>query len=162
MQLLYVNPTGANPVGTVYTDERKAEIYRLAQRYDFLILEDDAYCFLHFLEQQPRSFLSLDDEGRVLRLDSFSKFMSAGLRLGVVTAPRQLVRLLELHVASTTLHASSLSQVTKEDRGVGRKVFGGVGRRGSGLREKWVIFVPMEFDDTGEMMCCSARFQTIN
>ncbi|XP_058806903.1 kynurenine/alpha-aminoadipate aminotransferase, mitochondrial-like isoform X2 [Phymastichus coffea] len=110
-KLLYVNPTGANPDGTCYSYERKQQIYRLAQRYDFLILEDDAYYFLHFLDQQPKSFLSLDVDGRVLRLDSFSKIMSSGLRLGVVTAPRPLLDKMTLHMQVSTLHPSALSQV---------------------------------------------------
>ncbi|OXU18971.1 hypothetical protein TSAR_007721 [Trichomalopsis sarcophagae] len=110
-KFLYVNPTGANPVGTVYSNERKEEIYKLAQKYDFLILEDDAYYFLHFLDEQPRSFLSLDVDGRVLRLDSFSKILSAGIRLGVVTGPKPLLQKIGLHLACSTLHPSSLSQV---------------------------------------------------
>ncbi|XP_014227830.1 kynurenine/alpha-aminoadipate aminotransferase, mitochondrial-like [Trichogramma pretiosum] len=110
-KLLYVNPTGANPVGTVYSTERKRKIYELACRYDFIIIEDDAYFFLHFLEEQPKSFFSMDVQGRVVRLDSFSKFMSAGLRLGVVTGPKAFMDKLNLHKASTTLHPASLSQV---------------------------------------------------
>lgn len=57
------------------------------------------------------SFLSLDKEGRVLRLDSVSKVLSSGLRLGYLTGPSQIVKQVELHVQTTTMHASSLSQV---------------------------------------------------
>ena len=35
----------------------------------------------------PRSYLSLDTDGRVVRLDSFAKFVSPGLRVGFVSAP---------------------------------------------------------------------------
>lgn len=45
-----MNPTGANPTGTTLTTERKRELYKLAQEYDLIILEDDAYFYLHFLE----------------------------------------------------------------------------------------------------------------
>ena len=98
-------------MGIVFSNERKREIYKLAQRYDFLILEDDAYFFLHFLDEQPRSFLSMDEDGRVVRIDSFSKFLSAGLRLGTVTGPKPIIAKLHLHVVTTTIHPSSLSQV---------------------------------------------------
>ncbi|KAJ8676210.1 hypothetical protein QAD02_011996 [Eretmocerus hayati] len=109
--VLYVNPTGSNPVGNVYSHERKVEIYKLAQKYDFLIMEDDPYIFMHFLNKQPQSLLSMDVDGRVLRLDSFSKLMSSGLRLGMVTAPKPIIERLQLHVQSSTIHPSSLSQV---------------------------------------------------
>ncbi|XP_033217726.1 kynurenine/alpha-aminoadipate aminotransferase, mitochondrial-like isoform X2 [Belonocnema kinseyi] len=110
-KFLYVNPTGANPTGTVLPEERKKHIYKLAQKYNFLILEDDAYYFLHFMKNQPVSFLSLDTDGRVIRFDSFSKIFSAGLRLGVVTAHKDILEKLSYHVQCSTIHASTLSQV---------------------------------------------------
>ncbi|XP_012279610.1 kynurenine/alpha-aminoadipate aminotransferase, mitochondrial [Orussus abietinus] len=110
-KVLYVNPTGSNPTGAVLSDERRLKVYELAQKYNFLIVEDDAYYFVHFLDKNPTSFLSIDTDGRVLRLDSFSKIMSAGLRLGVVTANKDIVRKLILSVESNIMHASSLSQV---------------------------------------------------
>lgn len=110
-QFLYVNPIGANPTGTVLPEERKKYIYKLAQKYNFLILEDDAYYFVHFMKKQPLSFLSLDVDGRVIRFDSFSKIFSAGLRLGVVTAHKDILEKLSYHVQCSTIHASSLSQV---------------------------------------------------
>lgn len=47
---MYLNPTGANPTGTTLTTERKRQLYKLAQKYDMIILEDDAYYQLHFLK----------------------------------------------------------------------------------------------------------------
>jgi DNA-binding transcriptional MocR family regulator len=37
------------------------------------------------------SFLSLDVDGRVIRTDSFSKVLSAGLRVGLLSGPAPLV-----------------------------------------------------------------------
>ncbi|XP_043273669.1 kynurenine/alpha-aminoadipate aminotransferase, mitochondrial-like [Venturia canescens] len=110
-KLLYVNPTGANPTGTVLTYERKVRIYELAKKYDFLIIEDDPYYFLHFMDKLPLSFLSIDTEGRVIRLDSFSKVISAGVRLGAVTARKEILDKLTMNVENSVLHASSLSQM---------------------------------------------------
>lgn len=110
-KLLYVNPTVANPTGTTLPLERKIQIYRLACVYNFLILEDDPYYYVNFLEENPSSFLSLDTEGRVLRFDSFSKILSSGLRVGFVTGPKELLRRIELQIQTSTMHASSLSQV---------------------------------------------------
>lgn len=106
-----MNPTGANPTGIVYSIERKEEIYKLAQKYDFLIVEDDACYFIHFLDQVPKSFFSMDTDGRVIRLDSFSKMMSGGIRLGIVTAPKPVIEKLKNHMSSSNVHTSALSQV---------------------------------------------------
>lgn len=110
-KLLYMNPTGSNPTGTTMPAERRKEIYDICCKYNILILEDDAYCFMHYLEQNPPSFISLDTEGRVVRFDSLSKVVSSGLRVGWVTAPKQLAAHIELHIQSSYLHSSTLSQV---------------------------------------------------
>lgn len=108
---IYINPTASNPTGVTMPLERRKEIYQICCKYNLIILEDDAYYFLHFLDEQPVSFLSLDTEGRVIRFDSFSKVITSGLRVGWLTGPKQLVQTIELHIQSSYLHSSSLSQV---------------------------------------------------
>ncbi|KAK2183051.1 hypothetical protein NP493_325g01000 [Ridgeia piscesae] len=110
-KFMYINPTGSNPTGTTMSLERKREIYQLAREYDLLILEDDPYYFIQFSEMRIPSFLSIDTDGRVIRFDSFSKMLSAGLRVGYVTGPGPLVEKLQFHIMSSIFHASSLSQV---------------------------------------------------
>nr|XP_027232239.1 kynurenine/alpha-aminoadipate aminotransferase, mitochondrial-like [Penaeus vannamei] len=111
IKYMYINPSGSNPSGTTLSEARRREIYALACEYDFLILEDDPYYFLQFIDDFPPSFLSLDTEGRVLRFDSFSKTVSAGLRVGYVTGPEFLVEKISQHIMATVMGGSSLSQV---------------------------------------------------
>ena len=47
-KLLYLIPNGGNPTGHGLTENRKRDIYRLAQKYNLLILEDDPYYYLQF------------------------------------------------------------------------------------------------------------------
>ena len=103
-KFLYINPTGANPTGTILSEERRKEIYELASEHDLLILEDDPYYFLQFTGKRPSSFLSIDVEGRVLRFDSFSKVLSSGVRLGFVTGPQPLVDRIVLHMQVIRIH----------------------------------------------------------
>jgi len=112
-KFLYINPTGANPTGTVLPTERRHEIYRLCCEYNLLLLEDDPYYYLQFEDKalRPPSFFSLDKEGRVVRFDSFSKILSSGIRLGFVTGPKPIIERIVLHMQVSVLHASSLSQV---------------------------------------------------
>jgi len=62
-------------------------------------------------EDRVSSFLSIDEDHRVLRFDSFSKVLSSGIRLGFMTGPKPLIDKILLHVQVSVLHASSLSQV---------------------------------------------------
>ena len=99
-KFLYINPTGANPTGTVLPLERRKEILQLCSDYNLLLLEDDPYYYLQFEEKEkrPPSFFSLDKEGRVIRFDSFSKILSSGIRLGFVTGPKPLIERIVLHM----------------------------------------------------------------
>ena len=102
-KLLYTIPTGQNPTGSSLSDDRKAKIYRIAQKHNFIIIEDEPYYFLQmepyvkdasarekktysshdeFIQSLAKSFISLDTDGRVVRLDSFSKVLTPGTRLG--------------------------------------------------------------------------------
>ncbi|EFA86768.1 hypothetical protein PPL_00573 [Heterostelium album PN500] len=96
-KLMYLIPVGQNPTGLIYSQKRKLEILSIAKRFNILILEDDPYYFLQFpkegqddLETIPLepSFLSMDKEGRVIRLDSFSK----------VLAPDSMKEILDKHL----------------------------------------------------------------
>jgi len=112
-RVLYTIPTGANPTGGSLSLERKRAIYEIARRpeNDLLVLEDDPYYYLQFNTPRVPSFLSMDVDGRVIRFDSFSKVLSAGCRLGFATAAPALLERMSLHVQSTALHTSGLSQL---------------------------------------------------
>ena len=56
------------------------------------------------------SFLSLDIDGRVIRLDSLSKVLAPGLRLGFITAPGQLIERLLRQIEVTSQAPSGFSQ----------------------------------------------------
>ncbi|KAK7604792.1 hypothetical protein V9T40_005978 [Parthenolecanium corni] len=110
-KLIIVNSTGGNPSGITISEKEKKDIYQLACKYNFLILEDDPYYFLSYSDDIPKSFLSMDSERRVLRLDSFSKIVSPGLRLGFVTGPKEVLEKMICHLQSSSIHPSGLSQV---------------------------------------------------
>ncbi len=58
-----------------------------------------------------RSMLSMDVDGRVVRLETFSKVLSPGLRIGWATGPKVLMTQLVHFMMAASLGAPSLSQV---------------------------------------------------
>ncbi|KAK7066944.1 hypothetical protein SK128_018256 [Halocaridina rubra] len=108
--VLYTNPSGSNPDGIVWSDARRRRVYDLACKYDFLILEDDPYYFLQFEEEFPPSFLQLDRDGRVIRIETFSKVIGAGLRIGYAIGPIPLIEVLTVQVQGVVNHVSNVSQ----------------------------------------------------
>lgn len=101
--------------------DRRREIYAICQKYDIILIEDDPYWHLQyrfdcppqrnpnwrssgfeFLDSLVPSYLSLDTDGRVVRLDTFSKSIAPGARLGWLTAqPRIVERILRISETST-------------------------------------------------------------
>ena len=112
-KILYVCPTGSNPTGITIPTSRRKEIYSVCCEFDLLIVEDDPYFFLQFEGERQESFLSLDksESPRVVRLDSFSKILSAGLRFGWITGPVDLIHRVLFHQQASFLHVPSLTQV---------------------------------------------------
>lgn len=55
-KVMYINATGTNPNGIIIPLERRKEIYSLACEYNFLILDDDPYHFLHYEEVRINFF----------------------------------------------------------------------------------------------------------
>lgn len=121
--VLYTIPSGQNPTGTTQSAERRKAIYEVAQSHDLIILEDDPYYFLRlnmtgnapsiddYLASLPKSYLSMDTAGRVLRLDSTSKILAPGLRCGWLTGSAELIAKFVNHTQFTTLAPSGPSQV---------------------------------------------------
>lgn len=130
--LLYTIPTGQNPTGTTQSFQRRQAIYQVAREHDLLILEDDPYYFLQmneytssngdhtetstrsledlFVNLTP-SYLRIDTDGRVIRMDSFSKVISPGARLGWITACQQIIERFQCHTDVSTQSPSGLSQL---------------------------------------------------
>ncbi|PGH10866.1 hypothetical protein AJ79_05226 [Helicocarpus griseus UAMH5409] len=117
-RILYTVPTGSNPTGRSCKESRKAEILRLAKRFNFVIFEDDAYYFINFEEvstKRARSYLALEKEvnretGRVIRFDSLSKTISSGMRLGFLTGPSPAVQKVIKITENINLQPSTTTQ----------------------------------------------------
>ncbi|KAI9439543.1 pyridoxal phosphate-dependent transferase [Lactarius indigo] len=116
-KVLYTIPYGCNPTGATTSLARRQEVLDISRKHNILILEDDPYYFMYF-GTRPRipSYFTLEAQtgdrsvGRVLRFDSFSKVISAGIRIGFVTGPTPLLDAMDRHTATANLQASSFCQ----------------------------------------------------
>ncbi len=129
--LLYTVPSGQNPTGTTQSKQRRKELYRMAQKHDIYIIEDEPYFFLQmqpytgpnapdvpppsshsaFIGALVPSLLSMDIDGRVMRLDSFSKVIAPGMRCGWITAAEQVIERFVRHSEVSTQSPSGPAQL---------------------------------------------------
>lgn len=64
---------------------------------------DDPYYYIYYGKApRPTSYFQLELEqpevGRVIRLDSFSKIISAGIRIGFASGPAPILDVIDIHV----------------------------------------------------------------
>jgi 2-aminoadipate transaminase len=91
VKFIYTVPTFQNPQGWTMTLERRKAMVALSQKYNTPILEDDCYVDLRYEGRDMPSIHSLDESGRVMYVASFSKIIAPGMRLGYMTAPREVL-----------------------------------------------------------------------
>ena len=90
-KLIYTIVNFQNPSGPTMSLRRRRELIALAQEYKTIILEDDAYGELRFEGEQHPSLYALDDSGSVVRTGTLSKILGAGVRLGWIAAPKEMI-----------------------------------------------------------------------
>ena len=102
-RMIYTVPDFQNPTGVTLSLERRKAMIALANKHDLIVLEDTPYRQIRFLGQSLPTLKSLDTEGRVIHLGSFSKVLVPGMRIGwAVAAPDLLAKMGLLKVAADT------------------------------------------------------------
>ena len=109
-KLIYTNPTFGNPTGVTLSVRTRREILKLAERYRVPIVEDGTYRELYFKDVPPPSLRELDDHDLVIHLNSFSKVMAPGLRLGWLSAAPSIIEQLALIKQRLDPHTQNLVQ----------------------------------------------------
>lgn len=82
-----------NPTGVTMSLERRHALLELAERYDALVLDDEAYRDLWFDEPPPESLASLAGGHGVVTVGTFSKTIATGIRVGWIEAAPSLIGL---------------------------------------------------------------------
>ena len=110
-KLIYTNPTFHNPTGATMPIRMRRELLSLAQRYRVPIVEDATYRDLYFNDVPPPSLRELDDHNLVIYLNSFSKVMAPGLRLGWIAAAPSIVEQIAIIKQRLDPHTPNLVQM---------------------------------------------------
>lgn len=87
---LYTVPDFHNPSQSTLPTQQRRELVELAERYGFTVLADNPYRELRFRGEQA-SVEPFHDSDRVIHVNTFTKTLGPGLRLGWVVLPEYLV-----------------------------------------------------------------------
>lgn len=108
---LVVLQTGSqNPTGQDLAPDRAERLVELARERSFFILEDGVYANVRFGNNPPPPRLRRSAPDHVLYVDSMSKTIGGGLRVGWVAASGEAKRRIAELKLGTDVHSSTLTQ----------------------------------------------------
>lgn len=113
VKMLYTIPSFQNPTGTTLSQDRRKEIASIAERENFLIVEDDIYGEIWFEggDTSPyRPIASLAPQHTVY-INSFSKTVSPALRAAYMAGPEWLMQKVEHLAQAADLSAGTMDQM---------------------------------------------------
>ncbi len=109
-RLIYTIPTFHNPTGVTMSQHRRERLLALSRQYHVPILEDGVCSELRYDGIPLPSLKALDRQGQVVYLNSFSKILMPGIRIGYVVASGRIRDRLVAAKQSADLFTSSLMQ----------------------------------------------------
>lgn len=113
--MIYTVPDFQNPAGVTMSLARRRRLIELANAHGLLVVEDTPYRALRYEGEHLPTLKSLDTEGRVLHLGSFSKILAPAMRLGwALASPEILERLTLLKLAADTQNSTLNMSATAE------------------------------------------------
>lgn len=111
-RLVYVTPSHQFPLGGMLSMARRQELLRWAARQRAWIIEDDYDGEFRYGQRPIDALQSIDVEGRVIYVGTFSKALSPQLRLGYLVLPPELVPVFRKAKRLNDRHAPVLEQRT--------------------------------------------------
>lgn len=109
-RIAYVMPTFANPTGRTMDEERRKKLAEKAREYDFWILEDNPYGEIYYDKHPPLSMRAYAPE-RTITLNTMSKVLAPGFRLGYFMGPTCVIDALSEMKTAVDLHTSTFTQL---------------------------------------------------
>ena len=151
-KFVYLIPTFGNPSGATLTLERRKRVLELAVKYQTLIVEDDPYGDLWFDAPPPPSLLALSEQvpgsrDCLVHCGSLSKTLSAGLRLGWMVAPDELLAKAVMCKQFSDANSSTFAQATAAQ-------YLKAGRMQANLEKARAVYA-----ERARMMCAGLREQ---
>lgn len=91
-KFVYLVPDFQNPSGVTMSEQRRKKTIELSRKYEVLIIEDTPYRQTRFEGTAPRMLQSMNDDGNVITLCTFSKILAPGFRIGYILANEEIIK----------------------------------------------------------------------
>ncbi|MGZ4186815.1 MAG: aminotransferase-like domain-containing protein [Solirubrobacteraceae bacterium] len=109
-KLAHIIPNFQNPAGYTLSLDKRRRLLELAEKYDFVIFEDDPYVELRFEGERLPTMLSMDTADKVVYASSFSKTVCPGIRAGYLVGPEPVIAAIVKIATETYISPSMVAQ----------------------------------------------------
>ncbi|HEX2360135.1 MAG TPA: PLP-dependent aminotransferase family protein [Solirubrobacterales bacterium] len=110
IRFLAIQPRCHNPTGQDLAPARRTQLLELAHRHGFFIVEDGIYGDLRYDGEDPGS-LRAEARGHVIYIDSVSKTVGGGLRVGWIAASGPVRERILVEKRADDMHSPTLTQL---------------------------------------------------
>lgn len=110
VKMIYVISDFQNPTGMTWSLQRRKDFLKLVSRYQIPVVEDNPYGELRFKGEFLPSLQSLDEDGLVILLGTFSKTFAPGFRIGWISATEEIIEKCDLLKQGIDLASASSAQ----------------------------------------------------
>jgi 2-aminoadipate transaminase len=110
-KLAYLIADFQNPSGACMSLEKRKKVLALAERYDFMVLEDSPYRALRYKGSDVPSLFELNPS-RVLQMSSYTKQISPGVRVGTLVGDKVWLAKLAKAANDTYISGAFMGQAT--------------------------------------------------
>jgi 2-aminoadipate transaminase len=111
LKFIYALPNFQNPTGRSMSLTRRKHLVQLSSHFGVPIVEDDPYGELRYEGEHLPTLKSLDADGSVIYLGTFSKILAPGFRLGWVVADPEAMEALLHGKQPSDLHTGMAQQM---------------------------------------------------
>lgn len=111
VKIIYTIPTFQNPSGITMSLEKRKELLNIAIENNIVIIEDNPYGELAFDGVKTPTIKSLDKTGVVIYCGSFSKVIAPGMRVGFVSAHKDLISKMIIAKQVSDVHTPVITQI---------------------------------------------------
>jgi len=115
VKFIYTISNFQNPAGATMSLARRKKIIEIAHKFNVFIIEDNPYEKLRFEGEPIPSIYSLEENGSVISLGTFSKILCPGLRLAWILGNEEIIGKIAILKQATDLCTSVLNQLIASD-----------------------------------------------
>jgi len=92
IRLVYINTKCQYPTTVGLSEKRKTQLLELAEKYDFIVIENDTDFEFSLIKNKKESLFRKNNGNRIIYVGTFGRFLNPGFQMNFLIAPKDLLQ----------------------------------------------------------------------